>query len=133
MSVGVLLITHDGLGRDLIDTAGAMLGASPLAMQALEVSQADEPDEVVETAHQRLRELDEGLGVLVLTDAYGSTPSNIAQRLAADARVVVVAGVNLPMLIRVLNYPRLSLAEMAEKAVSGGRDGIVPYHEDTGP
>ena len=60
----------------------------------------------------------------VLTDMYGSTPSNIACRLTGT-HTKVVAGINLPMLIRVLNYPRLTLTELAEKALSGGRDGIM--------
>ena len=72
-----------------------------------------------------LDQLDEGDGVLVLTDAYGSTPSNIACRLGARRQVAVVTGLNLPMLLRVLNYPALPLDELKEKAVSGGRDGVL--------
>jgi PTS system ascorbate-specific IIA component len=56
---------------------------------------------------------------------YGSTPSNIACRLHAQANVRVVGGINLPMLVRILNYPRLSLDELVDKAVSGGRDGVL--------
>jgi PTS system mannose-specific IIA component len=63
--------------------------------------------------------------VLVLTDLCGSTPANIACRLTQFDDVMVVAGLNLPMLIRVLNYPELSLAEMAERAVDGGRQGVM--------
>jgi len=62
--------------------------------------------------------------VLVLTDLYGSTPSNIAQKLIAQRNVHVVSGLNLSMLIRILNYPQLPLLELSEKAVSGGKDGI---------
>jgi PTS system ascorbate-specific IIA component len=65
--------------------------------------------------------------VLLLTDAYGSTPSNIATCLAGEqpARVEVVAGINLPMLVRIFNYPQLALSAMAQNAVEGGRRGIV--------
>ena len=56
---------------------------------------------------------------------FGATPSNIACRLRDEIDVRVVAGVNLPMLIRVLNYPRLHIDELVHKAISGGRDGIV--------
>jgi PTS system ascorbate-specific IIA component len=69
--------------------------------------------------------LDDGDGVLVLTDMYGSTPSNVASSLGREDRVVVVAGLNLPMLVRVLNYPEDSLSALAEKAVSGGNRGIL--------
>ena len=70
-------------------------------------------------------ELDTGDGVLVLTDVCGATPSNIACRLVSLGRVMVVSGLNLPMLMRILNYPNLSLEELAERAVSGGRQGIM--------
>ena len=69
--------------------------------------------------------------MLVLTDMYGSTPSNIAVGLQREGRVDVVAGVNLPMLVRVLNYPFLDLATLAAKALSGGRDGIMPCKRPT--
>lgn len=66
-----------------------------------------------------------GDGVLVLTDIYGSTPGNIANRLFDAHGVAVIAGINVPMLIRVLNYPDLSLEELVNKAVTGGHDGII--------
>lgn len=130
MSVGVLLITHDGLGDDLLNTVRAMMGATRDNIGALRVSQQDEPHEILGVARQRLEQLERDAGVLILTDAFGSTPSNIAQQLASPGRVAVVAGVNLPMLIRVLNYPALDLQALTEKALSGGRDGVVLYEAD---
>jgi PTS system ascorbate-specific IIA component len=56
---------------------------------------------------------------------FGSTPSNIATSLERDGHVAVVSGINLPMLVRVLNYPHLSLAGLTAKALSGGSDGIL--------
>ncbi len=125
MSVGLILVTHNSIGEHLLATARSMLGCLPLETVALAVSQADSTDELT----QRLLALYQGLdtpdGVLVLTDMYGSTPSNIANTLLSQGRVQVVAGVNLPMLIRILNYPSLSLPELADKAISGGHDGIL--------
>lgn len=68
--------------------------------------------------------LQSGDGVLILTDMYGSTPSNVANRLMAKDGIQIVSGINLPMLLRVLNYPELGLEELVQKAVSGGRDGV---------
>lgn len=130
MSVGLLLITHDRLGEQLLQTATTMLCVCPLNAEYIAVHGDGDPDRVIETAGDALSRLDVGDGVLVLTDIYGSTPSNIAMRLLASHRVTVVAGVNLPMLIRVLNYPRLSLEELAQKALSGGRDGVLLCKED---
>jgi len=124
MSVGMLLITHGQVGRALVDTAASTLGFCPLDTAVLSIAPDSNPDLVVEKARYLAQQLDDGDGVLVLTDIYGSTPANIACRLLEAHRVAVVAGVNLPMLIRLFNYPRLSLEELAHKAVSGGRDGI---------
>ena len=124
MKVGLLIITHGDIGQSLLDTAVAVLGTCPLQTRTLSVPMASDTEAVEAEARRHVAELDRGDGVLVLTDLYGSTPSNIACRLRAD-RVAVVAGTNLPMLVRVLNYPELELPLLVEKAVSGGQDGVV--------
>lgn len=126
MSVGLLLITHNRIGVELLETATRMLGRCPLAAISLPVTVQDDPDQLREVAERYAERLDDGSGVLVLTDLFGSTPANIATALGTGERVRVLAGINLPMLVRVLNYPELELAALAEKALSGGRDGVMP-------
>ena len=125
MSIGLLIITHDHIGEALLATANHMLETNPLECRTLDVNNSSNPDEVNHQARELLQQLDTGDGVLVLTDIYGSTPSNIAARLLCKDQVNVVAGINLPMLVRVLNYADLTLDQITEKAVSGGNDGIV--------
>ena len=125
MKVGVLIVAHDQLGRVLLDTALGTLGESPLPVEVLPVNRDVDPDLLVAKAREMLRRLDSGAGVLVLTDMYGSTPGNVACRLLQDGNVQVVAGVNLPMLFRVFNYPNLELSGLVEKAVSGGSAGVL--------
>lgn len=125
MTVGVLIIAHGQIGPTLLDTATKVLGVCPLAVETLSIPFDSSPDKKLEQASGIVDELDSGEGVLVLTDMYGSTPSNIANRLVDSRQVRVVAGVNLPMLVRVLNYPGLGLDELLEKAVSGGHDGVL--------
>ncbi len=126
MTIGLLLVTHNQIGTDLLATATSMLGMCPLATEVLPVTQNSDPHALLVKARQLVRELDQGEGVLVLTDIYGSTPSNIACGLLDSGHPVkVVAGLNLPMLIRILNYPRLNLTEIADKALSGGKDGVL--------
>jgi len=131
MSVGVMLVSHNGIGRELLTTARDTLGWCPARTACLEVPRDSDPDVLRVQAQDLIHELDVGDGVLVLTDAYGSTPSNIATALAMGGmggmggRVSVVAGLNLPMLLRVFNYPLLSLADLEQKALSGGRDGVI--------
>ena len=132
MSVGLLIVSHGKLGDYLLETAAQMLGVCPLATAVLPVSFDSDPDVIFEQAAQVVARLDGGNGVLILTDMYGSTPSNIVNRLQDRHQVRIVAGVNLPMLIRVLNYPRLNLDELAHKALSGGRDGVVLCKPVTG-
>ncbi len=125
MSVGVLIISHNGIGAALFGTANYMIQGTPLSVKLLSANRESDPDELFESATLLVEELDDGDGVLVLTDLYGSTPSNIARRLHASANINIVTGLNLSMLIRILNYPNLGLAEMTEKAYSGGLDGIT--------
>lgn len=125
MAVGVLLVTHGKLGHFLLDTMGDMLGPLPLEADVLEVRRVQATDVLLRQGSRMIDRLDSGDGVLLLTDAYGSTPANIANKLAAGPRALVVAGVNLPMLVRVFNYPALDLQGMARNAVEGGQKGIT--------
>ncbi len=125
MSVGLLLVTHGKLGHHLLDTLRDMMGELPLAADVLEVRRVSAHEVLISQGHKLIERLDSGDGVLILTDAFGSTPSNIANKLCTDARTAVVAGMNLPMLVRIVNYPHLPLREMTRSAVEGGSRGII--------
>ncbi len=125
MTIGLLIVAHDQLGPALLDTASSTLGYCPLTTQILPVSRDQDPEALRAEAARLATGLDSGDGVLVLTDMYGSTPSNIACSLVDRPNVRVIAGANLPMLIRVFNYPGLPLDELAQKAVTGGHDGVM--------
>ncbi|WP_020649683.1 PTS sugar transporter subunit IIA [Solimonas variicoloris] len=128
MSVGVLLVMHGKLGHHLLDTLRDMMGELPLAADVLEVRRVQAHEVLINQGRKMIERLDSGAGVLMLTDAFGSTPSNIANKLAGDERTAVIAGVNLPMLVRIFNYPKLALPEMVRNAVEGGTRGIVVSH-----
>jgi PTS system ascorbate-specific IIA component len=126
VSVGVLLVTHLGLGPDLLRAARRVMPVMPLRAEALEIPW-DVPDTnaqqvAVRTLAQRL---DDGDGLLVLVDLYGSTPANVARTLDPGRQVRRVYGVNLPMLLRVLNYPQQNLDALAQVAREGGRAGVI--------
>ncbi|MDF1587546.1 MAG: PTS sugar transporter subunit IIA [Gammaproteobacteria bacterium] len=128
MAVGILIVSHNHIGTELINTARQMLTCCPLPAKVISIEIKDNPDQVRLKFKQGLAELDQGNGILVLTDMFGSTPSNIACAVSDRSDVRVVSGLNLPMLIRVLNYPNLTLDELEEKALSGGQEGIVRCH-----
>lgn len=123
--VGLLVITHNNVGGALFDAATSVLGKCPLPFEVLPVAQNCDPEERIQKAQTYLKKLNEsGDGVLVVTDMYGSTPSNIATKLSCD-NVTIVTGLNLPMLVRIMNYPNLSLEMLANKAVSAGQTGVI--------
>lgn len=123
--IGILIISHGTLGESLIHCACHMLNKRPPKLRQLGVTAQDDPVLLVPQARKMVKELDEGQGVLVLTDMYGGSPSNIAAKLVIPGRVEAVAGVNLPMLIRALTYRDKSLSVMMTKAISGGCEGVL--------
>ena len=129
MTIGVLIISHESLGQAMLEISMKTLDACPLDVQVLGVPLDSDPDSLTHKAETLLDTLDSGDGVLILTDLCGATPANIACRLAnaspKHGQIMVVAGLNLPMLMRVFNYPELRLIDIAERAVDGGRQGVL--------
>lgn len=128
MTVAILLISHNQIASELINTAQQMLAPYSVATTILSISIDDNPDDIRLKFKQTLHEIDQGDGTLILTDMYGSTPSNIACGVSERHDIRIVSGLNLPMLIRVLNYPHLNLNELEQKAITGGQDGVVSCH-----
>jgi PTS system ascorbate-specific IIA component len=124
MSPAILLITHEKLGSCIAQIACKLLNCEKSKPHLIEVPDKSNPDNILEQAKSLVSDIDQGGGVIILTDIYGSTPSNIAQKLV-NKNVRVITGLNLPMLIRVMNYSEDTLDVIVDKAVSGGIDGIM--------
>ncbi|MEO6975195.1 MAG: PTS fructose transporter subunit IIA [Gallionella sp.] len=122
---GILLVTHNGLGDSFVDCVKHVLGEVPPNLKALSVLASDDPQLKLVEGQTLIKQLDTGGGVLILADVFGATPSNIGRQLCHAERVIGVAGVNLPMLLRVVCSPEKPLPELAEIAVEGGRECIV--------
>jgi len=114
--IGILLITHGTLGESLIHCASHVLNKRPPRLQQLSITAQDDPYHLLPQARALVRELDEGDGVLILSDMFGGSPANIGAKLLVPGKVEGVAGVNLPMLIRVLTYRDKPLAMIVGKA-----------------
>ena len=123
--IGILLITHNGLGDSLVDCVRHVMGAVPPNLKTLSVLAGDDPQRKEEEGRALIAQLDTGDGVLLLADMFGATPCNIARRLHQPGHTEGVAGVNLPMLLRVVCYRDRPLTEVAQKALQGGRECIV--------
>lgn len=129
MATGILLVTHLGIGTAIAAVAGRLLGTLPLKVEVFEMAYDADPAAVLPAASAALRRADGGDGVLLLTDLYGATPSNLAARLAhLGTPVRRVSALSLPMLLRVLNYPELPLDELPAVAAAGARNGVL--HDD---
>ena len=123
--IGILIITHGTLGESLVHCASHVLNKRPPRLKQLGVTAQDDPALLLPQARALVKELDEGTGVLILSDMYGGTPSNLASKLVVPGRIEAVAGVSLPMLIRVLTYRDRDLQTIVTKAISGGCEGVM--------
>ncbi len=123
--IGILLITHGSYGEALVQNACHVLNKRPCRLNQLGVSAQDDPLDLLPLARDLLRLVDGDDGVLVLTDIFGATPANLALKLLEPGRVEGLTGVNLPMLLRALNYRDKGMATLLTRARDGGRDGII--------
>ena len=123
--IGILLITHGTLGESLLQSVCHVLNKRPPMLAQLGVSAQDDPLDILPTARAMLNELDEGDGILIMTDILGTTPSNLTLKLLDPGRIEGIAGVSLPMILRALTYRKDDMETLVKKAVSGGRDGII--------
>ncbi|MDF3839473.1 PTS sugar transporter subunit IIA [Cupriavidus basilensis] len=128
---GILIIAHAPLASALRDCAAHVYCGQPQRLEAIDVTPDAEPAAVLAEARRRVAELGEDNGVLVLTDIFGATPANIAARLAEPGRVKVLAGVNLPMLVRAICYRAEKLDQLALKALAGGSQGVLQVGSTT--
>ncbi len=128
--VGILIVAHGTLGESLIHCASHVMGSRPPQLMQIGVTVHDDPLAILPQALKFVKQLDQGKGVLVLSDIYGATPCNIAAKLLIPGKVEGVAGVNLPMLIRALTYRNEPLKIVVEKALSGGSEGVLHITTD---
>ena len=123
--IGIFLITHGTLGEALIQCACHVLNKRPEDVVQLGISGQDDPLDMLPQARRLLATVDKGHGVVILTDIYGATPANVARKLLEPGRVEGIAGVNLPMLLRVLTYRDRDMNTLVERAITGGCEGVL--------
>ena len=102
--VGVVVVTHCHLAEELIAAAALVVGEELKQFQAVSIDPTEGSDEIREKIVAAIRRADEGRGVLILTDMYGGTPSNISLSFLEKNRIEVITGVNLPMLLKLATY-----------------------------
>ena len=128
MSVGLLLVTHAGIGAELIAVVEGICGQIRPCLHEVSIPSDLRPEDLgryADRVRDAMRECDTGDGVLVMTDLYGSTPDNLARHFSDECKARVISGINLPMLLRVLNYAQQPLEELASTASTGAREGVL--------
>ena len=129
--IGILIVAHGTLSESLAGAVTHVLGARPLQFETLQVAATDDPSLLLPKARAMVDALDTGEGVLIFSDIYGATPSNLASKLLISGRVEAVAGANLPMLVRAFTYRDKGMETMIKKAISGGCDGVLHVDADS--
>jgi PTS system ascorbate-specific IIA component len=122
--IGILVVSHEPLGTALIRCTRHIFGRLPPQLAALDVIPDEDPTAATQAARELLDRINDGSGVLVLTDVFGATPSRIAMSLADPRRVAVLAGVNLPILVKALGNRRVPLDTLVGQLVESGRNAI---------
>lgn len=123
--ISILLITHGELGKSLIECATHVLGDKPLFLESLSIENDCAHESMFKQISERINLLDQGDGVLILTDIFGATPCNIITKIIKPGKVSAIAGVNLPMLIRTISYRNEPFDSLISKAIQGAQDGII--------
>jgi len=121
--VGILLLTHAPLGQAFIAATNHVFRAPPAQLEAIDVVADQNPDDVRLLAQAAIERINDGSGVLVITDVMGGTPANCTLQLCVPGEVEVIAGISLPMLLRAITYRNEALDVVLEMALAGGQNG----------
>ena len=122
--IGVVVVTHGQLATELVNAAETIVGELP-RFAAVSIGWHEDTEDARTEIAQAIARVDDGAGVLILTDMFGGTPSNLAMTYLAQGRVEVITGVNLPMLIKLVNLAEHSdLLAVARDMREHGRHAI---------
>ncbi len=130
--IGVVIVTHAQYGEQLMEAAEGILGKQDQCA-ALSVNVAKDMEKSVNEIHSTVKSVDSGDGVIVLTDMFGGTPSNLSLSLIGTGQLEVITGVNLPMFLKILEVrgqteseeESITLESLSNDAKSAGRQGIL--------
>ncbi len=125
MNVALLLVTHNNIGRDMLMITNSILNEEPSNTACVDIPMNADTDKMKQAVADALSGLSTDNGVLILTDSFGSTPCNIASEFVDGTNRALISGLNLPMLIRIMNYRSRPVEELKNIAIDGGKHGII--------
>ena len=127
MNVALLLVSHKGIASSLLDAATRIVNDKPSNIAYVEIPMDAPIDTMRKNIRDQLDKFDKNKDILILTDIYGGTPSNLASCFILNDKIQLVSGVNLAMIIKAINYRSLPLTELVEKIIEGGRQSITQH------
>jgi len=123
--IGIVIVTHSQLGDALIDAAEFILGTRPDTMVSVSIDLNENVDKLRKKIAEGIKKVDHHQGVLILTDMFGGTPSNLSYSFLEEGRVEVISGVNLPILIKAFDIQKkMELSKLAEHLEAFGKKSI---------
>ena len=129
--ISLLVLAYNNLGHDIADAAAHILGMELQQLRILSVNFDDTPEKLEDQLEQVIDDLNTEHGLIILTDIFGATHTNTAGKFLVPGKIDLISGLNLPMLLRIVNYRHLPFEELVDKAVSGGREGIITQKDST--
>ena len=123
--IGIVIVTHCQLGEALIEAAEFIIGERPGSLQSVSIDLSENADKLRNKISQEIKKVEEQEGVLILTDMFGGTPSNLSYSFLEEGRIEVLSGVNLPILIQAANMrENMKLDQLASELESFGKKSI---------
>ena len=123
--IGIVIVTHSQLGDALIDAAEFILGTRPDTMVSVSIDLTENVDKLRKKIAEGIKKVDHNQGVLILTDMFGGTPSNLSYSFLEEGRVEVISGVNLPILIKAFDIQKkMELSKLVEHLEAFGKKSI---------
>ena len=123
--IGILLITYQGIGSSLLNAAKHIVGTPPESTRVIDIANTMTPEDISALIKEELNLLNSSDGILILVDLYGATHTNIACKYTHPDKIELISGLNLPMLLRVLNYRMYPIQEIVKKISSCSSDKII--------
>jgi PTS system mannose-specific IIA component len=123
--IGIVIVTHSRLGAALIEAAEFIIGGRSKALVSVSIDIKQSAEKLRKNIHDGIKKVDKNDGVLILTDMFGGTPSNLSYSFLEEGRIEVISGVNLPILIQAVNTrEKLELSKLATRLEKFGKKSI---------
>ena len=122
--IGILLVTHGEIGKSLIDCAAHILDNYPNSVELISINSNKNLNKYSDIISQKIKDLNKGNGVLIMTDIYGATPCNLLNKFIQKDKVEVVTGINLPMLIKAISDRKDNINTLINDSIECAKKNI---------